>query len=289
MPAGVQCIYCGGPTSGVRKGDHIVPEAMGGELTLKCVCKTCNGEFSKLEQELCSRSPLSIILQQELGTESTTSWDYDIERDIALEARPLPGFRSPVLWPQLIFLGEKIHFRFDQEEAEPELVVRALVKIGVNLLTHILGPGVVNSTTFPIATRFARWGADIQPNLNRNGFVTQSTLTAIVCPERSHKFELLHSHGLWRLIAVFFGGLIGGCVYFPGPLPERDFRYEIVVPIGGKQWKIAKSRIHLPSREVRTLWDDLSTIMPSLPIRHRGSTMRVERQKRRSNGHGRSM
>ncbi len=57
-------------------------------------------------------------MQQELGTETAMLWDYNEEYDIALEARILRGFLAPVLWPQLVLLGPKTLFWFDQEEAE---------------------------------------------------------------------------------------------------------------------------------------------------------------------------
>ncbi|MCH8344199.1 MAG: hypothetical protein IH983_09440 [Planctomycetes bacterium] len=387
MPPGVNCIYCGGSTSGVRRGEHVIPEALGGTQTLRCVCRSCNTAFSVLDKELCSRSPLSIVVQQELGTKTGMHWDYNEEYDIALEARILRGFLAPVLWPQLVLLGPTTLFLFDQEEAEsvglddyanafhnlvhrsteqwlsrrkgiiwerirrqpdrgrfpprffsrheyadwkrgmtficryldpiereqivhavrrwepditrsttatslgvldPEtllsyqqdLILRALVKIGLNLLAYALSPTDVNSTTFPIATKYARWGTAGTPNLQNSGFVTGGTLSESHCPTDAHKFELVYSNQLWRLVAVFFGGRIGTCVHFPGPQITDYVRYEIVAPVKSKDWTVYKSKLHLAPRAIRTLWDDLSVMIPSMPIRHRGSRKRVEQRRR---------
>ncbi|MCH8270607.1 MAG: hypothetical protein IH985_05275 [Planctomycetes bacterium] len=388
MPVGVNCIYCGGSTSGVRRGEHVIPEALGGTRTLRCVCGSCNGEFSVLDKELCSRSPLSIVVQQELGTESAMLWDYNEEYGIALEARILRGFLAPVLWPQLVLLGPKTLFLFDQEEAEsvgledyakafynliqrstekwltqskgiiwerirqppirgrfpprffspheyadwkrgmtficryldpiereqivhavrrwkpvirrstkatslgvldPEallsfqqdLILRALVKIGLNLLAYVISPTDVNSTTFPSATKYARWGTTGMPNPENNGFVTDHTLSESHCPTDAHKFELVYSNQLWRLVAVFFGGRIGICVRFPGPQITEYVRYGIVAPVKSKDWTVEKSEVYLPSRPISTLWDDLSVMIPSMPIRYRGSEKRVEQRRLR--------
>ena len=388
MPTGVNCIYCGGSTSGVRRGEHVIPEALGGTQTLRCVCPSCNTEFSVLDKELCSRSPLSLVVQQELGTESGMLWDYNEQYDIALEARLEPGFKSPVLWPQLILLGEKIFFQFDPEEAErvgledyakafynliqqsteqwlsqrkgiiwerirrqpdrgrfpprffsrhkytdwkrgmtficryldpiereqivhavrdwkpditrstkatslgvldpealfsfqQELILRALVKIGLNLLAYVVSPTDVNSTTFPSATKYARWGTALRLNLQNNGFVTGDALSQFDCPIDAHKFQLVYSERRWRLVAVFFGGRIGTCVHFPGRQITDYIRYEVVAPVKSKEWTVNKSKIHLPSRPISTLWDDPSVMIPSMPIRHRGSRKRVEQRRRR--------
>lgn len=387
MPAGVNCIYCGGSTSGVRGGEHVIPKALGGTCRLRCVCSQCNGEFSDLDKELCSRSPLSVVVQQELGTESTATWDYNSTYDIALEARIQPGFVSPVLWPQLILLGDKILFQFDQEEAErvglqdyarafrnlvqqstekwlsdkqgviwerirrmpnrgrfpprffsrhayadwkrgmtficrysdpieqprivqqvrgrepmisrttkdislgvadpesllwyqPQLVLRAMVKVGLNLLAWAVSPSKVNRTSFPVAMQYARWGTGWGPDCQRNGFVTNPTLSHSNCPTDAHKFELSYFGG-WRLLAVFFGGRIGFLVGFPGPQVEADVRYEIVTPIKSGQWQVEKSELLLPQRNIPTLWDDLSAMIPSMPIRHRGARVRAERRRRK--------
>lgn len=310
MPAGVKCIYCKGSTSGVRKGEHIIPEALGCTLKLRCVCNECNSNFSILDKELCSKSPLSIVVQQELGTESTTNWDYNEQYDIALEAKILPGFKSPMLWPQLVLLDKKVYFHFDQDEAEEvgiedytqafhnlvqrsieqwhnknkgiiwerirrhpdrgrfpprffcrheygnwkrgmtficryfdpidqeqivhivsgwkpvitrstvstslgvvnpegfhtyerELVLRGLVKIGLNLLAHIHSHNAVNSDTFPMSIKYARLGTELTLDLNSNGFITNNTLQASNCPTKAHKFELSYLDNQWRFIAVF--------------------------------------------------------------------------------------
>ena len=53
----------------------MIPEGLGGRITLKCVCPKCNTDlFSPLDKELISKSPVSIVVQQELGVESAPVW-----------------------------------------------------------------------------------------------------------------------------------------------------------------------------------------------------------------------
>jgi hypothetical protein len=38
------CIYCGEPIRKLKRGEHVIPEAIGGTRCLKTVCTTCNNE-----------------------------------------------------------------------------------------------------------------------------------------------------------------------------------------------------------------------------------------------------
>jgi HNH endonuclease len=78
------CVYCGGAVHKVRKGEHIIPVALGGKRTIsdsckdRTVCNPCNnGPLSQLDTELCSRSPLSIVAARELDAFVWQTWDVD--------------------------------------------------------------------------------------------------------------------------------------------------------------------------------------------------------------------
>jgi hypothetical protein len=113
------CIYCGGPVHGVRKGEHVIPRALGAALTIKTVCRNCNNAFSEIDRELCSRSPLSIVASQELDSHLWQVWDVDHEsNDLLLEARPDWEHKCFALFPQIIFEHNDSHFRGDYEEMQ---------------------------------------------------------------------------------------------------------------------------------------------------------------------------
>ncbi len=108
------CLYCGAPSKRGKKGEHVVPDAIGGALTLndvpnRTVCQKCNsGVLSHLDRELCSRSHLSIIASRELGSHLWQAWDVDHEADnLLVEARPDwaadGSLNSLICYPQITF------------------------------------------------------------------------------------------------------------------------------------------------------------------------------------------
>ncbi len=116
----MNCIYCGQPAIGNRKGEHIVPNALGGKETLKKeVCLGCNNNvLSQLDEELACKSPISMVAVQELDKRGDNVWDYNSELDIALEAQLLPNIEASILWPQVVLLDKSPLFFFDMIEAK---------------------------------------------------------------------------------------------------------------------------------------------------------------------------
>ena len=108
------------------KGEHIVPEAIGCTLTLNdfpghLVCRHCNcGLFSRLDNELCRRSYLSIIASQELGTPIWQSWDVDhAGGNQLIEARPVwtnGKLTDLITCPQITFGSGTPEYRGDADE-----------------------------------------------------------------------------------------------------------------------------------------------------------------------------
>lgn len=117
-PATSCCIYCGARLRRVRRGEHVVPEAIGGTLTIKHVCSECNnGVLSDLDRELCSRSPLSVIAAQEMDAHIWQTWDVDhAARNLLLEAKPDFDQKSMTLFPQIVFEPRGPQIRGDYEE-----------------------------------------------------------------------------------------------------------------------------------------------------------------------------
>ncbi len=121
------CLYCGEPTKRGRKGEHILPEAIGGVRTLndvpnRAVCPRCNsGLLSRLDKELCSRSYLSVIASREIGAHLWQTWEVDHQaNNLLVEARPEwaadKSLNSLVCYPQITFERSGPALRGDWEE-----------------------------------------------------------------------------------------------------------------------------------------------------------------------------
>jgi hypothetical protein len=111
------CIYCGRAVGHVKKGEHVIPEALGGALTIKNVCGSCNNTYSTIDTELCSRSPLSIVASQVINAHLWQVWDVDhTSNNLLVEARPDWTNKSFIQYPQIIFERSGIQLRGDFEE-----------------------------------------------------------------------------------------------------------------------------------------------------------------------------
>ena len=82
-------MYCGEHTKGVKKGEHLIPDAIGGTLSTKDVCDQCNNLLSDIDRELCSRSPLSFVAAKEIDGHVWQAWDVDETSGLLLEGRPI--------------------------------------------------------------------------------------------------------------------------------------------------------------------------------------------------------
>lgn len=119
------CIYCGEPAPNVKRGEHIIPEAIGGskKMTIKSVCATCSNQtLSQLDTELCVRSPLAQVAGLEKDRPFLQAWDVDeSDENLLLEARhdrdASDGrYVVPYVYPQLIMRPTGVQFRGDYDD-----------------------------------------------------------------------------------------------------------------------------------------------------------------------------
>ncbi len=113
-----KCIYCGRSLRGIATKEHVVPVAISGKKFIRGVCSYCNeGPLSLLDRELCSRSLLSLVAHEVLGSRFLHSWDVDhTENNVLVEANRDPATGVMTVYPQITFEETGPQMRFDFEQ-----------------------------------------------------------------------------------------------------------------------------------------------------------------------------
>lgn len=167
---------------------------------------------------------------------------------------------------------------FDPETVfsmRPVYILRALVKMGVNMLAHTCSKTVVCRETFRDAIEFITGVSYCGPEPATSGFVLNEAVADLECPPASHKLRLTHECGFWHVDAAYFGGRIGTTVTFPGPCYEDWRTVEVTVPLHSKQWKREVFKTIRP-RTMNVEWNAWNRVIPSVPMKNIVSTLRFE-------------
>ncbi len=146
------------------------------------------------------------------------------------------------------------------------LMVRGLLKIGVNLIAYACRRTQVSSASFGPAIR-AVIGADPLNSVAivSTGFVCPDSLTLIHDEAGAHRFLLQHHSSQWSVYMSFFGGLGCAVARLPGPCDEQWNSCTIVAPIDSGNWERIESPIVYPIiASVRT--HDFHKLFPKLPL-----------------------
>jgi hypothetical protein len=159
--------------------------------------------------------------------------------------------------------------------------LRALMKIGLNLLAAYCTKTPVDHLTFVRAVQIIRGEMQLQPEgFRRNGFVHAEDLHCIKAGDNDHSFRLMHVDGEWQVYASFFGGRAGAFVRVPGPNHEDWNSADIVVPIRSRKWEFTPSPILRPM-SVRVAWQGSRALTPSVKLQRSVSALRVTVQRRK--------
>ncbi|MBC8351197.1 MAG: hypothetical protein H8E66_04375 [Planctomycetes bacterium] len=155
--------------------------------------------------------------------------DTDRDRVLATLSKIDWSNRSKKTGVQLGSRTPVVHFGFCVTHA-----IRALTKIGVNLLAFFCKSTPVNRNTFRQTIEWVLVGMHDREfgDVQQYGFVAPTDVAELSCPARSHKFRLTHdlSTNTWKLYASFFGGQAAAHVAFRGPNRETWATMDVVVP-----------------------------------------------------------
>ena len=162
----------------------------------------------------------------------------------------------------------------DPEEAtsyQPRWILRALVKIGINLLAYVMGDDF-RQAAFSDAIQFVLNDTGEGPSLSECGFMHKEITETLACPQGAHKFRLQYDNN-WALDCSFFGGIVGATVSFPGCGWGDICHIEVVAPLGSSVWEVRKSQVLIPRRpQVTERLEDMlktTTIIKNSQVRRR--------------------
>jgi hypothetical protein len=160
--------------------------------------------------------------------------------------------------------------------------VRALVKLGLNLVAAYCPNTPVNRDAFPWAIRTVMVHEELPRRvLKANGFVPASDVQSIRAENNAHSFRLAHDGESWHVVSSFFGGKIGTYALIPGPNREAWCCADIVAPLHSKVWEVRTSRIFQAMR-VRVGWRNENILTPTFKLQNVQSSVDVEEVRRRT-------
>src|SRR5262249_17493576 len=143
-------------------------------------------------------------------------------------------------------------------------IIRALMKIGLNLIAGFCLNTPVNRETFGRAIRLIRGDVAITHQMVRtNGFIYAEDVRVIKGAENDNSFRLIHLDGTWHIFFSFFGGSIGAYVKVPGPSHEEWKCADIVAPMKSKGWTCKRTLV-LPLMQPHVQWRNSERVMPSV-------------------------
>lgn len=158
--------------------------------------------------------------------------------------------------------------------------MRALMKMGLNLIAAYCPNTPVNHNSFQSATRIILSRGEIPRGvLAANGFAHAEDIQFIKAPEKAHSFRLVHLDH-WHVYSSFFGGRIGAYVRVPGPNHETWKCADIVAPLNSKDWSVKTSPILPLLKRVRIQWHDSTVVTPSFKLQNSVSSISIEHVKR---------
>jgi hypothetical protein len=160
----MNCIFCKQDSRASRKVEHILPESLGGGdwacLPIGCVCDDCNQYFgSKIEQRAIACYPFNMTrILNGVVTKKKKMATLETYRGL-LRAHPIPGLIGidPVseTIEAGILSGQITQIRLIAEIADPTVVCRLLLKIGIEALAYESVKDAI-SDRYDKARRFAR-------------------------------------------------------------------------------------------------------------------------------------
>ena len=164
----------------------------------------------------------------------------------------------------------------------PELVIRAVTKIGMNLLAKFCKVTNPNASTYAATVAWIKYRehANLYGNHKTYGFIKPDGIVPLACPMDAHKFRLTYNTDIerWMMYAAFFGGKAAAFVSIFGPNNESWKTLDVIAPYG-KPLLTPKFDSEYKPLDVQVTIDG-TEILPGLQFTNGETRIRKERVKR---------
>jgi len=147
-------------------------------------------------------------------------------------------------------------------------VLRAVLKIGLNLLSHCC---IETSLRHP---EFKKWiglvsGAlPVRINhLKQCGFTRPYCVQNLFHTGKSHRFRIIYDSGIWKIYSSYFNGDAATYAAFRGPSFEDWVTMDLEMPLAtGEIQVLTSTKLVLPMQTASIEWQDSGKICPSLQM-----------------------
>lgn len=154
---------------------------------------------------------------------------------------------------------------------DPHKVMRALLKIGLNLVAHECPNTPIERVNFGEVISVIKGEKPITGNMFlSNGFTPPAELSALEHKSDTHCFWLTFDGTTWSVYSSFFGGKMKAVVRFKGASNEPWSFRKIEVPLVGnkKHTWVRSDEAIIPGLQPQVEWRDLSILAPSLKLKN---------------------
>lgn len=155
-----------------------------------------------------------------------------------------------------------------QRQMFPEMIVRALTKIMLNVMAHVCERTPIDRANFGLSIDYVREVIGPKPRTPPFGFIPPHEATSIHHPMKGHAIKIVYGNGRWTALFSFFGGELAAIVQLPGLSSEDWCVLDVQMDIG-KECTFKKSNVWVPLKGT-VIWDEPNKICPSLAIHSRG-------------------
>lgn len=147
-------------------------------------------------------------------------------------------------------------------------VLRAILKIGLNLLAHCCSKALLRHPDFKKWIGLVSGALSVRINhLEQCGFTRPYCVQNLSHTGKSHRFRIIYDSGIWRIYSSYFNGDAATYAAFRGPSFEDWVTMDLEMPLAtGKIQVLSCTKLVLPMQTAIIEWQDSGKICPCIQM-----------------------